>query len=131
MPKGVPPGVPRGRDPGLQGSDSSIAQVAAYRANALFDAHREDPEFGYRFLDEARDAGQPMAERTAWRTSLVWRLAAHVRRPGLGQPVGRRSGCERVRCASYTSGGAERRITASLHPWGGRATAGSDPGWRP
>lgn len=40
----------------------------AYRANALFDAHRDDPEFGYRFLvDEARDAGMPMAERTAWR----------------------------------------------------------------
>jgi putative transposase len=31
----------------------------AYLANALFDAHRDDPEFGYRFLaDEARDAGQ-------------------------------------------------------------------------
>ena len=42
--------------------------VQAYRANALFDAHREDLEFGYRFLaDEARDAGQPMADRTAWR----------------------------------------------------------------
>jgi hypothetical protein len=27
----------------------------------------DDPEFGYRFLlDEARDAGQMMAERTAW-----------------------------------------------------------------
>jgi len=40
----------------------------AYRANALFDAHNDDPEFGYRFLaDEARDAGEPMAERTAWR----------------------------------------------------------------
>src|SRR5690606_1528152 len=32
--------------------------VEAYRANALFDAHGEDPEFGYRFLfDEAADAG--------------------------------------------------------------------------
>ena len=42
--------------------------VAAYRANALFDAHGDDPEFGYRFLaDEARDAGEVMAERTAWR----------------------------------------------------------------
>jgi putative transposase len=40
----------------------------AHRANALFDAHRDDPEFGYRFLaDEARDAGRPMADRTAWR----------------------------------------------------------------
>ncbi len=35
----------------------------AYRANALFDAHRDDPEFGYRFLaDEARQAGRPMAD---------------------------------------------------------------------
>ena len=40
----------------------------AYRANALFDAHRDDPEFGHRLLaDEAADAGQVMADRTAWR----------------------------------------------------------------
>ncbi|MFE3653333.1 IS3 family transposase [Streptomyces sp. NPDC059152] len=40
----------------------------AYRANALFDAHRDDPEFGHRFLlDEAHAAGEAMAERTAWR----------------------------------------------------------------
>ena len=40
----------------------------AYRADALFDAHRDDPEFGYRLLaDEARDAGEAMADRTAWR----------------------------------------------------------------
>jgi transposase InsO family protein len=47
----------------------------AYRADALFDAHRDDPEFGYRFLvDEARAAGQPMADRTAWRicSDLGW-----------------------------------------------------------
>ena len=32
--------------------------VEAYRANALFDAHRDDPEFGHRLLaDEARQAG--------------------------------------------------------------------------
>jgi len=42
--------------------------VEAYRANALFDAHGEDPEFGYRYLvEEARDAGEPMAARTGWR----------------------------------------------------------------
>ena len=34
-------------------TDAELA--AAYRANALFDAHRDDPEFGYRFLvDEAQ-----------------------------------------------------------------------------
>lgn len=49
--------------------------VEAYRANALFDAHKDDPEFGYRFLlDEAREAGEAMAERTAWRicSDLGW-----------------------------------------------------------
>lgn len=47
-------------------TDAELA--AAYRANALFDAHRDDPEFGYRYLaDEARDAGQGMCQRTAWR----------------------------------------------------------------
>ncbi len=41
--------------------------IEAYRANALFDAHRDDPEFGHRLLaDEARDAGEVMADRTAW-----------------------------------------------------------------
>ncbi|MFC5273726.1 IS3 family transposase [Brachybacterium sacelli] len=40
----------------------------AYRANALLDAHRDDPEFGYRFLaGEAAAAGVEMCERTAWR----------------------------------------------------------------
>ncbi|MDN5896235.1 MAG: IS3 family transposase [Nocardioides sp.] len=40
--------------------------VEAYRANALFDAHREDPEFGYRLLvDEALEVGESMAARTA------------------------------------------------------------------
>ncbi len=42
--------------------------VEAYRANALFDAHHDDPEFGHRLLaDEARDVGEAMADRTAWR----------------------------------------------------------------
>lgn len=36
--------------------------VEAYRANALFDAHRDDPEFGHRLLaDEARGAGEAMS----------------------------------------------------------------------
>jgi transposase InsO family protein len=48
------------------GTDAEL--TAAYRADALFDAHRDDPEFGYRFLvDEAREAGESMAERTAWK----------------------------------------------------------------
>ena len=38
------------------------------RIAALQDAHEEEAEFGYRLLaDDARDAGFPMADRTAWR----------------------------------------------------------------
>ena len=40
----------------------------AYVANAIFDAHRDDPEFGYRFLaDEVREAGFEVCDRTVWR----------------------------------------------------------------
>jgi putative transposase len=47
---------------------TAVEWTAAHRADAIFDAHRDDPEFGYRFLaDEARDAGQALADRTAWR----------------------------------------------------------------
>jgi transposase InsO family protein len=43
----------------------------AYRADALLDAHRDDPGFGHRFLlDEARAAGEAMAEPAAWR--ICW-----------------------------------------------------------
>ena len=47
-------------------TDSEVVQ--AYRANALFDAHQDDAEFGHRLLaDEAREVGEAMADRTAWR----------------------------------------------------------------
>ena len=40
----------------------------AYLANVIFDAHRDDPEFGYRLLaDEARSAGHQRCDRTVWR----------------------------------------------------------------
>jgi putative transposase len=40
----------------------------AYLSNAIFDAHRDDPEFGHRLLaDEARAAGQSGCDRTIWR----------------------------------------------------------------
>lgn len=58
------------RQPYYRWLDSPVTDaelVAAHRANVLFDAHKDDPEFGYRFLvDEARVAGEPMAERTGW-----------------------------------------------------------------
>ncbi|MFC4853985.1 IS3 family transposase [Actinophytocola glycyrrhizae] len=65
-------------------TDTELAE--AYRADALFDAHRDDPEFGYRFLaDEARAAGQPM-ERTAWKicSGMGW-WSAFSRKPRRGK----------------------------------------------
>jgi transposase InsO family protein len=52
-----------------------LAQPVSHRvvaqaqlANAVFDAHHDDPEFGYRFLaDEARQAGHAVCDRTVWR----------------------------------------------------------------
>jgi transposase InsO family protein len=60
-------------------------------ANALFDAHVDDPEFGYRFLaDEARADGHVFADRTAWKVCSAngWfsvfgkKKSRKARRPG-------------------------------------------------
>ena len=40
----------------------------AYLANALFDTHHDDPEFGYGFLtEEVREGGFRACERTVWK----------------------------------------------------------------
>ena len=65
--------------------------VEAYRANALFDAHLDDPEFGHRLLaDEARDAGEAMSDRTAWRiaSSNGWWSAFGKKRGRNGKKPG-------------------------------------------
>jgi putative transposase len=65
--------------------------VEAYRANALFAAHRDDPEFGHRLLaDEARDEGEPMSDRTAWRiaSSNGWFSAFGKPKRGKGRKPG-------------------------------------------
>lgn len=47
---------------------SEVEHDEAHLANAIFDAHRDDPEFGYRFLaDEVTDAGFSACERTVWK----------------------------------------------------------------
>nr|WP_157754782.1 DDE-type integrase/transposase/recombinase [Nigerium massiliense] len=72
-------------------SDAELAW--AYRANALFDAHRDDPAFGYRYCrDEAGDEGQQMSPRTAWAICSAnswWSVFAKKRagRPRPGPPV--------------------------------------------
>ena len=62
----------------------------AHLANAVFDAHRDDPEFGYRFLtDEVRDTGFDVCERTVWRTcsEMGWWSRFGKKRPRAGRKV--------------------------------------------
>ena len=63
----------------------------AYVANAVFDAHGDDPEFGYRLLaDEARDAGQQACDRTVWRICAAnrWHSSFGVRKGRNGKRPG-------------------------------------------
>ncbi|MFD9293271.1 IS3 family transposase [Streptomyces sp. NPDC060030] len=87
-------------------TESDLAE--AYRANALFDAHRDDPEFGHRFLaDEARSAGEAMAERTAWkicRDNGWWSAFGKRRGRGKNVKVGPPVHDDRVRRAFTASG---------------------------
>lgn len=83
---------------------TNVELEEAYRAHALWRAHLDDPEFGYRFLhDEAGDAGVVMAARTAWRISCSgdrlasylprtasWRDSSGSRRHGRDVPARRR-----------------------------------------
>ncbi|MBQ1076851.1 IS3 family transposase [Micromonospora sp. C31] len=96
-------------------TDAELAQ--AYRADALFDAHRDDPEFGYRFLaDEARAAGQPMVERTAWRICSGmgwWSAFSKKRRRGKGGKVGPPVHDDLVR-RNFTTDGPNRLWLADI-----------------
>ncbi len=62
----------------------------AHLANAVFDAHRDDPEFGYRFLaDEVRTAGHQVCDRTVWRICRDngwWSAFAKPKNRKKGQP---------------------------------------------
>ena len=75
----------------LQNPVSTAELEAAHRANALYQAHLNDPEFGYRLLrDEAENAGAPMAARTAWRLchENQWHCAFGAKRGKNGRRPG-------------------------------------------
>ena len=64
----------------------------AYLANALFDAHRDDPEFGHRLLaDEAHRAGIRACDRRVWRIcrdNRWWSVFGKKRRGANGKKPG-------------------------------------------
>lgn len=60
----------------------------AHQTNALIDAHREDPQFGYRFLaDQARAAGKAMSVRSAWRLCRDAGISSSVLRKRRGKSM--------------------------------------------
>jgi putative transposase len=69
---------------------TTSVREGAYLANAIVDAHREDPEFGYRLLfDEVTAAGHDVSERTVWKicsTNQWWRVFSRKRRGKKGLP---------------------------------------------
>ncbi|WP_461158121.1 IS3 family transposase, partial [Saccharopolyspora tripterygii] len=70
-------------------TDAEYAE--AYLANAIFDAHREDPEFGYRLLhDEVTTAGHEVSDRTVWKicsTNQWWCVFGKKRRGRKARPA--------------------------------------------
>jgi hypothetical protein len=65
----------------------------AYLTNAAYDAHRDDPTFGYRFIsDELEAAGLSVSERRVWRLcsqQAIWSSFVKKSRSGKkpGPPV--------------------------------------------
>lgn len=69
-------------------SDRDLAD--AYLTNAAIDAHRDDPEFGYRLVaDELRQVGHRVGDRRVWRLCSAQGLfSAHAPRKGSGKRAG-------------------------------------------
>ncbi|MGB6058581.1 MAG: hypothetical protein WBF71_09980 [Microthrixaceae bacterium] len=65
--------------------------TAAHLANAIYDAHCDDPEFGYRLLaDEVHNAGHRACDRTVWRHCQAngWWSVFGKKGSGKGSKVG-------------------------------------------
>ena len=64
----------------------------AHLINELVDAHKDDPEFGYRFLaDELERAGHRVGERRVWRLcrqQRLWSITTRKGRHGSGKRPG-------------------------------------------
>ncbi len=96
-------------------TDAELAEAS--RANALFDAHRDDPEFGHRLLaDEARQAGEPMSDRTAWRICAGngWWSSFGKKRGRNGKRPG--PAVHEDRCTVTDDNGRTRHVFAAERP---------------
>lgn len=101
----------------LQDPITASEVVEAYRANALFDADRDDPEFGHLLLaDEAREGGEVISDRTAWRIASSNGWFSVFGKPKQGK--GRRPGppVHDDLCAVIDEDGRKRHVFATDAP---------------
>lgn len=100
--------------------ETERAQAAL--TNAVYDAHRDDPEFGYRFLaDEVRQAGHAVADRTVWKickTHGWWSVFGKTKsrkRPRPGAPA-----CDDLVRRTFTAAGPNQVWFTDIteHPTG-------------
>jgi transposase InsO family protein len=94
----------------------------AILTDAIFDAHGEDPEFGYRFVaDEVRAAGFAVAERTVWKICSAngWWSSFAKKRGKNGKKAGPPVHDDRVQRV-FSAGGPDRLWLADIteHPTG-------------
>ena len=94
----------------------------AYLANVLFDAHRDDPEFGHRLLaDEVARAGLHACDRRVWRICRdnQWWSVFGKKRAAHGKKPGPPAHEDRV-CRDFTATGANRLWLTDIteHPTG-------------
>ena len=89
----------------------------AYRANALFDAYRDDPEFWHRLLaDHARQVGQEMADRTAWKITSANGWISQATRSGRGKDGRPGPAVHDDRCARIDAKGRVRHDFTAQGP---------------
>ena len=87
----------------------------AHLTNLALDIHRDDPEFGYRFVsDEIADHGVTASERRVWRLCSEQKLWSLHAKAG-PHPEGRAPGSRRPRVAAVHSGPHQPAVAHGYH----------------
>ena len=114
----------------LQAPVTAADLTAAHRANALFDAHRDDPEFGYRYLHEEAAEGKLYlcAVKDVYSNQIVGysidsRMKSRLAVAALNSAVARRG--DVTGCVLHTDQGSQFRSRKHVHALGCHSMLGS------
>ncbi len=114
----------------LQAPVTASYPTAAHRANALFGAHRDDPEFGYRYLHEEAAEGKLYlcAVKDVYSNQIVGysidsRMKSRLAVAALNSAVARRG--DVTGCVLHTDQGSQFRSRKHVHALGCHSMLGS------